>query len=300
MTIFPRTVGISAYDYPAAELLMLARAADDFGFEALWCGEHYVIPGRHESVHPTNATKREDAEENTLATDVRLYDPWFLLGAVAGATRRLKIGTAICIAPLNNPLLLARASITAHEVSNGRFRFGVGAGWLREEFDALAIPFEQRGRRLDETIEILRKAWAGGFFDHQGAHFRFDSLQVTAQPADIPLVCGGNTGPALRRIGRVADAWMNSAFITLEEALRMRETIEIERRAASREARPLIYFIRPVKPDAEVVSTFVEEGFENIILWGPDVWSPEPGNIAEKIERLRYVALTYGIRPCAE
>jgi uncharacterized OB-fold protein len=125
-------------------------------------------------------------EDDILAPSVRIYDPWFLLGAVAGATETLKIGTAICIAPLNNPLLLARATVTAHDVSGGRFRLGLGAGWLREEFDAVGVPFEERGTRLDETIEILKNAWKGGFFEHEGPHFKFGPVQITPHaPADL-------------------------------------------------------------------------------------------------------------------
>src|SRR5690606_25268586 len=110
---------------------------------------------------------------------------------------------------LNNPLLLARHTISAHDLSSGRFLLGTGAGWLREEFDAVGVPFEERGSRLAETIEILKAAWRGGYFSHQGKHFQFPSVQITPHPVNIPLVCGGNSGPALRRVAEVADAWIN-------------------------------------------------------------------------------------------
>src|ERR1700741_2292594 len=97
---------------------------------------------------PPPAGSNDARDKEIIGDEVRIYDPWFLLGAVAGATKRLKIGTAICIVPMMQPLLLARATITAHDVSGGRFRLGAGAGWLREGVDPFDLPFEPRGARL--------------------------------------------------------------------------------------------------------------------------------------------------------
>lgn len=289
-------LGISAYNYPPRELINLARAAEEVGFDALWYGEHYIIPGAYASKHPGIAGEAEHKEDDILAPSVRIYDPWFLLGAVAGATETLKIGTAICIAPLNNPLLLARATATAHDVSGGRFRLGLGAGWLREEFDAVGVPFEERGARLDETIDILKKAWKGGFFEHEGRHFKFGPLQITPHATDVPLVCGGNTGPALRRVVRVADHWMNSAMITLDEAQRLRDVIETGRAAAGGSRPPLTYYVRPPAANAEEISRFLRAGFENIVLWGPHIWPASPQNgFEEKREGLRRLAQELGV-----
>src|SRR5437867_8325808 len=106
------TFGITTYNYSPQDIMSLAVHADRLGFEGLWFGEHYVIPKDYGSSHPT--THGHASESKIIAPSIRIYDPWFLLGAVAGATRRLKVGTAICIVPMNNPLLLARATVTAH------------------------------------------------------------------------------------------------------------------------------------------------------------------------------------------
>ena len=292
------TIGITTYNYPPEEMLNLARTAESLGFDGLWFGEHYVAPAARQSLHPGLAAGEKHDEDAIVGHNVRLYDPWFLLGAVAGATKRLKIGTAICIAPMLHPLFLARATVTAHDVSGGRFRLGLGAGWLREEFDAFGVPFEARGARLDEAIEILRAAWKGGYFAHSGKHFQFESLQITPHAVDVPLVCGGNSGPALRRVVRVADAWMNSAMVPLDEALRLRDVIEQERAKAGKSHQPITYYIRPQKAEADEVARFVREGFENIVLWGPHVWpaSTEIG-VDEKIAGLTRIARELGVRP---
>lgn len=287
--------GIQTYNYPPHELIALARAADRLGFEGLWLGEHYLNPASFISNHPGGHS--ELSEDDILGSHVTLYDPWFTLGAIAGATSRIVLGTAIVIVPLIHPLLLARATATAFHVSGGRFRLGTGAGWLKEEFDALGVPFGERGSRLDEAIEILRKAWAGGYFEHSGRHFSCPSQQVTKEPTPVPLVCGGNAGPALRRVVRSADAWMNSRMVSLEEAVKLRDEIEVECRRAGR-TRELTYFVRPEAPAPALIDDFRAEGFENLVIWGQHVW-PSGGSLSieEKEAGLARVAKDLGITP---
>ena len=290
------TFGITTYNYSPQDMLALAAHADRLGFECLWFGEHYVIPEAYGSSHPTRTGHA--SESAIISPSIRIYDPWFLLGAVAGATRRLKVGTAICIVPMNNPLILARHTVTAHDISGGRFLLGTGAGWLKEEFEAVGVPFNERGARLDETIEILKKAWAGGFFSHSGKHFAFESLQISPHPVKVPLVCGGNTGPALRRVAEVADAWINSAMVTREEALELRGVIERERQARGTASRPFEYFVRPHTADPGEVGAFQREGFDNIVLWGPNVW-PNTGELTldQKVAGLERIAADLGVTP---
>lgn len=286
---------IQTYNYAPDDLLALARAAERLGFEGLWLGEHCANPSSYTSVHPGEHGHKEVTEDDILGPHVTLYDPWFTLGAVAGATSTLKIGTAIAIAPLMHPLLLARATASAHVVSGGRFRLGIGAGWLEEEFSILGVPFRERGARLDEAIAILRKAWSGGYFSHEGTHFRLPELQVTQHPTPVPLVCGGNTGVALRRVVRSADAWMNSAMVSLESAIELRAMLENECHAAGRE-RELTYYIRPEACESDLVNRFIDAGFQNIVLWGPHLWPMGgPLSIAEKEERLASIARELGI-----
>jgi probable F420-dependent oxidoreductase len=298
------TFGITTYNYAREDILALAQHADRLGFDCLWFGEHYVIPRTFEGHHPsrkdTPADQNDARDKAIIGEDIRIYDPWFLLGAVAGATQRIHVGTAICIVPMLHPLLLARATATAHDISGGRFRLGTGAGWLKEEFDALGVPFKERGARLDEAIAILRKAWAGGFFEHEGPHFRLGPLQITPHPVQVPLVCGGNTGPALKRVAEVADAWINSAMVTLDEVLEMRRIVECERAARGTSGRPFKYYVRPHGVDPGEVRRFVDAGFDNIVLWGANCWSNDPAvPLVQKIEQLERVAQSLGVGAAA-
>jgi probable F420-dependent oxidoreductase len=291
------TFGICAYGYQAADALALAQAADEFGFHAIWLGEHYIIPKSFRSSHPGMDGGIEHDEDEILAVDVHIHDLWFLLGAMAGCTTNLKVGTAICIAPMLHPLFVARASVTAHRVSGGRLLLGLGAGWLKEEFEAYGLDFHTRGARLDDTIAVLQKAWQGGFFSHASEYSNFDTLQISPTKVDIPLIGGGNSPPAIRRTARVADGWINSAMIPLEEALRLRDQLEAERINQGTGGRPFTYYLRPPTAAATDVEPFHGEGFNNIVLWGHDLWSPDPTiPIAEKREKLADYARVMSIR----
>src|SRR6185369_6164817 len=141
-------------------------------------------------------------------------------------------------------------------------------------------------------------AWAGGYFSHAGKHFSFpEPIQVSPDRIDVPLVCGGNSGPALRRVGRAADAWLNSAMVPLEEALQLRDPIEKERLAAGK-TQTLPYFIRPPAADPKLIEQFVREGFDNLVLWGPHLWSRSADvSMDEKFARLQGFARELGLTP---
>jgi probable F420-dependent oxidoreductase len=287
--------GISTYDYAPEDMMAFATHAERVGFDSLWFGEHYVVPEHFEGHHPSRTDTPKELNDTRdkaiLSPDIRIYDPFSLLSTIVGATTRLKVGTAICIVPMNHPLLLARQLATIQAFSGGRFLFGTGAGWLKEEFDAVGVPFKERGARMDEMFEIIRKALAGGFFSHQGKYFQFDSLQITQNPVTVPLVCGGNSGPALRRVAQIADAWINSAMVTIDEAVSLRATIEAERAARGTAGRPFAYYVRPHTVTPEEIDSFKRQGFDNIVLWGQNLWpNTSELTLSEKIAWLERVA----------
>jgi len=292
--------GIEIYGYEPRDVVDLAIHAERLGFEGLWIGEHYVIPqtyvGHHPSRSGTPADKNDPRDDHILGHHVLLSDPWQLVAAAAAVTQRLMLGTAITIVPMTHPLHLARSLATCHKLSGGRIRIGCGAGWLREEFDAYGIPFDGRGARMDESVEILRKACAGGFFSHEGKNFRFPSVQITPTPTPTPVIAGGNTPLALRRAARDGDGWINSSrALPLAEALELREALDKERQAQGVAGRPFTYFIRP-KLDAKEIEAFANEGFDNLVLPGPVVWPNKPGlTLADKIGGLERYARELGV-----
>src|SRR4051794_33120949 len=180
--------GIAAYDLPARELVALAAAADRCGFDTLWVGEHVAVPLEVASTHPS-AGAVNPLHRHVLAPGTVLHDPWAVLGAVAGATSRIRLATGVLVLPLHQPLLVARAVATMHALSAGRFVLGVGSGWVSEEFAALGVPFDGRGARLDASLSLLAEALAG---EPVGS----PAVRVCASPVDVPLVVGGGAPPA--------------------------------------------------------------------------------------------------------
>ncbi|HSS08769.1 MAG TPA: TIGR03619 family F420-dependent LLM class oxidoreductase [Acidimicrobiales bacterium] len=271
------TISICAYNLPARELLALAVAADELGFDSLWLGEHIVLPLGYASEHSTagNSADHEHVKGAIVSPDTELVDPWVGLAAISGATRQLRVATGVYILPLRHPLLTARAACTLHEVSGGRFMLGVGSGWLREEFDAFGVPFEERGRRLDETLDVLRKAWAGGPFEHRGNLFSFGPLQVTASPAEVPIILGGNTPRALRRAALVGNGWFSSGTPTFDAARHLRDTIYALRSEHGR-TEPYRCYFRVEGCDPEVIEGYRREGIDDVVIWADQLWPSAP------------------------
>ena len=219
-------VGLSAYDIAGTELVQLAVAADEAGFESLWLGEHIVLPADYGSEHPTTGdTAHQHHPGPIVDPTTKLLDPLVALAACASVTTHLRLATGIFILPLRHPLLTARMTLTLQELAGGRFVLGVGAGWLEEEFDALDVPFDDRAARMDETLTILRQAWSGDTFAHDGSLFTFGNVQLTPEPVDVPLILGGNTERALRRAATAGDGWFSSGTPSFDDAVRLRDRL---------------------------------------------------------------------------
>lgn len=290
-------VGLSVYDLPARDLLDLAKAADELGFDALWLGEHLLLPMQYGSDHPAvennAAGKYQDRPIIDPATE--LLEPMSALSAVGAVTTNLKLATGIYILPLRHPLLTARAACTVHEISDGRLMLGVGAGWLREEFDALDVPFDDRGSRVEESLAVLRAAFGGGPFTHHGRHFSFEKVQVTPRSAEVPLVLGGNTQRALRRAASLGDAWFSSGVPPLEDAVRLRD--RLAELCTERGREPLPVYFRVESWDPDLIARYAAEGISNVVVWAYQVWpAGDSRSLAEKRDSLARAAERLGMR----
>ncbi len=257
------SIGITMYGSDPTQLADVARRADELGFDGLWLGEHVVTPEVMAEEHPYNAGW---SKLPVMSADPRMYDVWTMLGSLISVTKRATVSTGIYLLPLRHPLISARAAITAQQISGGRFKFGVGAGWLGSEFDALGVSFHDRGRRFDEILDVFPKLFAGGPVEHKGEFYSFPRLAFVKSPIHIPIVMGGNKPPALRRTALRGDGWYG-ANVPFEENLRIRDELERLRREYGRDKLPFTYYHRIAgRPIAENVEKFRAAGFEDIII----------------------------------
>lgn len=182
----------------------LARTAEAAGFDTVWRDDHVVIPTdlRYEEY--------QFGEPDWARGATPYCDVFTALAHVAGVTDRIGVGTNVCVVPYRHPLVLAKQVLTLVALSEGRFEFGVGVGWLRSEFDALSIPFEERGSRTDEFLDLFERALADGEVAHDGPQYAFDEVSLRPIPdsAHRPRIwVGGRSDAAMRRVARAGDGW---------------------------------------------------------------------------------------------
>lgn len=138
------------------------------------------------------------------------YDPWVTLGWIAGQTRRIEIGTTVIIVPYRHPLQTARLVANVDAVSNGRFLFGVGVGWAKQEFDALGVSFERRGSITDDYLRAMKACWTQDVASYAGPFVSFRDIHTAPRPVQTPhppVWIGGGSDAAIRRAARLGDAW---------------------------------------------------------------------------------------------
>jgi probable F420-dependent oxidoreductase len=184
--------------------LDFARAAEAAGFESLWTVEHVVVPEGYESTYPYDPSGKMPGGER-----MPIPDPLIWLTYLAAATERIKLATGILILPQRNPVVLAKELATLDALSGGRLLCGIGVGWLEEEFDAIGVPFSDRGRRTDAYADAMRALWTGEPASHRSEFAEFSNciLQPTPTQGSVPLHVGGHTEAAARRAGRMGDGF---------------------------------------------------------------------------------------------
>ena len=182
----------------------LCRRAEQLGFESVWGGEHVIMPDSIGSSYPYTADGKIPAEPDTS-----IPDPLIWLAYAAAAAPTLKLGTCILIVPQRNPLILAKELATLDQLSGGRVELGLGVGWMKEEFDALGVPWPRRGARNDEYIEAMRALWAAPHAEYHGDFVDFEPATCSPRPVNgnIPVIVGGDTDAAIRRAVRLADGY---------------------------------------------------------------------------------------------
>jgi probable F420-dependent oxidoreductase len=187
----------------------MAELIVERGFDGIWLSDHVVMVDDATSTYPYTSDG-----SYTFDTGTPWYELVATLGYLAAVTEEIELGTAVCVLPQRQPVLLAKQLATVDRLAGGRLTLGVGSGWLAEEFAALGQPFDGRGRRTVRYLELLRECWSGS-----PRAAAYDDLELprgvrcepTPPRGTIPVYIGGNSPAALRRVARVGDGWLGAA-----------------------------------------------------------------------------------------
>ena len=271
----------------------MATAAEAAGFDSIWTFEHVVAPRGYRSRYPYNPSGKAPMLEQ-----VDLPDPLVWLTWAGAHTETLLLGTGILILPQRNPLILAKELATMHALTAGRVRLGIGAGWLQEEFEALDVPFEDRGARTDEWVHALRALWAAGAegatFDGELTSFT-DCVSLPSPPGGaVPVTVGGHSKAAARRAGRLGDGYfpaIDAATIAdggVGAAMdRLDELVTLARRTAEEHDRDpdalevTVNWTRVPKP--EMAERLAAMGADRLVVFSP---TGDLGELPEALEGL--------------
>jgi probable F420-dependent oxidoreductase len=188
-----------------ASMIRFARAAEDQGYDSVWGSDHVVFPVSYESKYPYSETG-----DFPLPGQVPWVEEVTSLAFVAGATSRIRLGTSILVLPYRNPVMNAKTLAAVDVLSNGRLICGVGAGWMREEAEAMGMPFDDRGARTDEHIEVLKALWTMDEASYEGKHYSLPPVRSEPRPIQKPhppIWVGGHEPAALRRAARYGNGW---------------------------------------------------------------------------------------------
>ncbi len=223
-------------------LMEVATLAESIGFTSVWVTDHIAIPEETVSQYPY----REDRRPPWPAS-IPYLDAFTALTWVGAVTRTVRLGTSVLVLPLRPPLIVAKTAATLDALTGGRVVLGVGAGWLREEFDLLGQSFGTRGRRMKEAVRVLKACWSDDPVSFAGEYFRLPPFGMVPKPrqgARLPVLGGGEIDAALRRVAEVCDGWhpLNLTPEGVEERLRRLRDLVVQ---AGRSFSDLMLTARP-------------------------------------------------------
>ncbi len=266
------------------DIIRLAQQAEALGFESLWLPEHPVYPVHTETRFPGSPDGQAPEYYR------QLLDPFVALGAAAAATQRLRLATGICLVPERNPLLLAKEVATLDLVSRGRFLFGIGAGWLREEAELLGADFAHRWTQTREAILAMKELWTQDEASYQGTYFRFPPVWCYPKPVQKPhppIILGGEAKNVLKRVVEWGDGWLPRAReVSVDDLAAARKTLDRLATEAGRDPKSLTISVFRAEPDPASNARYAAAGVDRVLHLIPSV--PE----AEALEALERLAET--------
>jgi probable F420-dependent oxidoreductase len=262
------------------EVVALGRLVEELGFESLFLPEHTHLPVAGASVHPSGPATHERLR--------RFLDPFIALAAVASATTTLRLGTGVCLVPQHHPIALAKQIATLDFLSGGRFLFGIGAGWNREEMQNHGVDPATRFRRMREHILAMRAIWTEDEAEFHGEFVRFDPIWSWPKPAQRPhppIIVGGEGPRVLDRVLDYGDEWGPNAEDGIEDRVR-----ELRRRTAELGRLPLPVTAFHTRPDLATLRSYAAAGVTRCVFSLPGAGE---GEIRATLDRIAALVEEY-------
>src|SRR5919202_1984699 len=252
------SVPLPAYTIDPA---FMAQKAEELGFESIWYAEHPAVPVHSDSPFPLTGGE-------IPWTYSHFTDPYIALARASGVTSTIKLGTGITLVPERNPLLLAKEIASLDLFSGGRFLFGIGTGWLREETELMGGNFEHRWTQTREAIEVMKALWTQAEAEYHGRYFDFPLVRSFPKPAQKPhppIILGGHAKNVLRRVvahshGRVPHR------ITPAGGEKSRREPDALAKEMGRDPRAISISVYGQVPDRTVVQSFLNAGADRVVV----------------------------------
>ena len=239
----------------------MAKKAEELGFESLWYAEHPAVPVQSDSPFP--ATGGE-----IPWTYSHFTDPYIALARASGATSTIKLGTGITLVPERNPLLLAKEIASLDRFSGGRFLFGIGTGWLKEETEIFGGDFEHRWTQTREALEVMKELWTKDEAEYHGKYYNFPPVKSYPKPAQQPhppIIIGGLARNVLRRIVAHADGWLPNR-ITPAEVEDSRKRLDAMAEEAGRDPKSITISVYGQPADHDLVQSYLNAGADRVVV----------------------------------
>jgi probable F420-dependent oxidoreductase len=262
--------GVGSGSTARPELLaQVAKKAELLGYESVWIPEHLAVPVEIRSPYPYSADGKFPG-----GPGVALHDPFVALAFVAACTEKIKLGTGVFVLPLRNPVAVAKAVASVDFLSGGRLLFGVGIGWLEEEFNAVGMPFKDRAARTREWIAIMKTLWTEDTPHFSGRFHSFPPLGFNPKPVQKPhppIIFGGESRAALKRTAELGDGWFGVRYTPESVKPQLALLKELTEKAGRDFARlEITVGLEPgLSPTVDVVKRFADAGVHRLMVFAP-------------------------------
>ncbi|MCH7713049.1 MAG: LLM class F420-dependent oxidoreductase [Chloroflexi bacterium] len=255
-------IGISGLATEHGDIGILAQRVEELGFDSIWLPEHPVIPVEYQTKY---AGSSDGMVPDSMAYQV---NPFIALARASATTKTLKLGTGVCLVTEHNPLDLAKQISTLDAISGGRFLFGIGTGWFREESEIMGVDFDHRWTQAREHVLAMKELWTKDPAEFHGRYVDFPPVRCNPKPAQKPhppVLLGGSAKNVFKRVVRWGDGWL-PIRVTPEDVKGARAALSELAEAADRDPGSITITVHGQNPERDLIKRFEEAGADGVVV----------------------------------